>query len=146
MRKWIAEGRKLWGKNSVTPMAQYNMRIRDLESTLVEILKYSTKTFTEPDKVKKNNKPASALICVAAYDNIIKAMQSHRIFERFGFDLPKRSKGGKNIKLLRTYKEWYYDGESSNWMEVEGEQTLCNFEPTNELIALIENHLDLTSN
>ena len=58
-----------------------------MENIFIEILKYSSKIFSEPDAEKKDK--ANSMICVAACYNIILAMKDRHIFERFGFDLPK---------------------------------------------------------
>lgn len=73
-----------------------------MEKILIEILKYSSKIFTEPDLEKKDK--ANSIICVAAYYNIIEAMKDRHIFDRFGFDLPKRAKPMKKIQFVTAVK------------------------------------------
>lgn len=58
---------------------------------MIEIIKYSTRVFTEPDPNSKKKMKASHKIYMAAMYNIISAMKGHRLFDRFGFDLPKTS-------------------------------------------------------
>lgn len=140
MTEWVREGRKLWGANHISKAAQLNQRVRDLEDCLVEILKYSSKIFTEPDLDKKRN--GSALICLAAYDNIISAMKKHRIFDRFGFNLPEAAKPEKKLNFIRQYKEWFYDAAFSDWVEIEGELVLSGYIPTPMLSSILESQID----
>jgi hypothetical protein len=60
-------------------------------------------------KLQRKRRKARPIICAVAYDNIIAAMKKHRIFYRFGFDLPKQRKAAKVITMLQNYKEWFYD-------------------------------------
>jgi len=53
MTEWVKQGRKLWGNASVSKVAQYNTPVKDLEDCLVEILKYYSRIFTEPTRIKR---------------------------------------------------------------------------------------------
>jgi len=52
--------------------AQYKRRVEDRERDLIEIVKYGSKIFTEPDVNKKANSKGESHIYTAALDNIFK--------------------------------------------------------------------------
>ena len=112
-----------------------------MEKILIEILKYSSKIFTEPDLEKKDK--ANSIICVAAYFNIIEAMKDRHIFDRFGFDLPKRDKPVKKVQFVTAAKEWFYSSANTDWVEIEGELTLTGYTPPPLLSSMLENNIDL---
>ena len=74
------------------PAGQKIESVYNLESALIEIIKYGSKIFTEPDLKKKGNLKTPPKIYARALDNILVAMKGKRIFERFGFNLPKQQK------------------------------------------------------
>lgn len=122
-------------------VAQNIRRVEDTERDLVEIIKYGTKIFTDPTMKKKAK--ASPYVYVSAFDNIIAAMNGHRIFDRFGFNLPKVQKlpGGKRTRLTE-YKELVYDPHLFDWMDSETEKLLSGYVPTRELVAIFESNID----
>ncbi|WNH11259.1 hypothetical protein [Thalassobellus suaedae] len=93
--------------------------MKDLETGLIEIIKYGSKIFTEPDLKKRSKETQTAQIYVITLNTILMPMNSKRIFDRFGFNLPKQ-KQIKQIpaKLLSNYNEWEYDIVSSDWVNV----------------------------
>jgi hypothetical protein len=76
-------------------------------------------------------------------DNIYAAMQGLRIFERFGFSLPKGSKREKMpFKVIEEARPWDYDFGSHDWLNAEHESTLTAYIPSFELETLLENNMD----
>jgi len=73
--------------------------VYNLENALIEIIKYGSKIFTEPDLKKKGNLKTPPKIYDRALDNILVAMKGKRIFERFGFNLPEKHKSILTNKL-----------------------------------------------
>lgn len=143
MTEWRKQWQKEWGKKFVTQSAQCNIKVKDLENCLIEIIKYSSKIFTEPDVVDKSKKQ-SPLICVAAYDNIICAMKKHHIFGHFGFDLPKADKVIKGkTSTLTQYQELKFDSKQFDWVNVDSDEILSGFLPTPELSYLLENNFNM---
>ena len=61
-----------------------------------------------------------------------------RIFDRFGFNLPKKPQKKFQVKKLDLFKEWEYDTKSSDWLEPEGALTLINYPSSDKLITLLE--------
>jgi hypothetical protein len=68
---------------------QYKERVWNKEKALIEIVKYISEVFTEPDVHNKTKRQYSRTLYAAALDNILCAMKGLRVFDRFGFDLPK---------------------------------------------------------
>ena len=66
-----------------------------------------------------------------ALDNIYVAMKGKRIFERFGFNLPKNSHNEKRkeSQLLQDYLKWEYHPESNDWLSKDHESPLSNYSP-----------------
>src|SRR5690606_16667125 len=81
--------------------------ITDVEKKLIEIIKYNTKVFTEPDMKKvRYEKSRTAQVYVKALNNILLAMKGKRIFDRFGFDLPKEDENHYTTdKVLVSFNE-----------------------------------------
>ena len=142
---FIAEWLKIWTSKYTTRAAQDKKPISNFETALIEIVKYGSKIFTEPDLKKKGRGKCDPNIYVAALDNIFNAMQGLRIFERFGFNLPKGTKH-KNSKsaIAKEYYEWIYDLRYSDWLNSENELTLTGYEPEPKLLNLLEKNIDIT--
>jgi len=139
--EWRKRGLEKWGKETVKQAAQCNKRVKDIEKNLVEILKYSSKIFTEPDDDKQ--KKVDPVICVAAYYNIIEVMKGRRIFDRFGFNLPERVKPIQESQVVDSIQEWCYSMKYTDWIQIEGEQVLTGYSPPDELMNILENKIDL---
>ncbi len=90
-RQWaakaiIGEWLACWTPKVAIQGAQHSRPVKDRKKNLVEIIKYSTKIFTEPDTQRKNSKKGKPTISDLAMDNIYKATKGLRIFDRFGFN------------------------------------------------------------
>lgn len=138
---------QLWGKakvyNYVSDKAQKITPINDKEKTLIEVIKYGTKIFTEPDVNNKIKGSGNRDIYVAALDNIFAAMKGIRIFERFGFNSPKADDSeSSNAKVVKIYDEWKFNMKHFDWLNSENEQKLTSYIPLPQLIELIENRID----
>lgn len=146
--KWMAEViKKEWlarsKKGYTAHWCQKLIPVTNLETGLVEIIKYGSKVFTEPDLKKKAKQTDTAHIYLKALDTIITAMKGKRIFDRFGFNVPK----GINAKfipakLLTDYQEWEYDTKSSDWIDVCSREVLTNYKIPSHLQAILENNIN----
>lgn len=127
--------------------AQKSRKVEILERDLIETIKYGSKIFTEPDVNKKaKSKGCSELrnIYAAALDNIFNAMQGLTIFDRFGFNLPKRATEKETqTTVIADFKEWMYDSKTFDWHNVNTGETLTKYHPMFNLLALLELHIDL---
>lgn len=142
VNEWQKRSRKGWTNHrcqNITPVFN-NL------SALIEVVKYGSKIFTEPDVNKKAACKGSEKIYVAALNNIFNAMKGLRIFERFGFDLPKNSE--REIVpacIVQDYCEWIFLPEYFDWVNVENGHNLTDFHPEASLIRLLENNIDTYS-
>lgn len=122
--------------------AQFSRKVESTERDLIEIVKYGSKIFTEPDLKKKSKQKTSPYIYVSALDNILSAMKKHRIFERFGFDLPESPKKDKMSEQLNKYEEWVFDPQQSDWVNSTSNEPLTNYTLPPELRTLLANNIN----
>jgi plasmid rolling circle replication initiator protein Rep len=138
-REWLM----LWKDNWAYKGAQKISKVGSTEKALIEIVKYGSKIFTEPDVRKKTETKDQSKIYVAALDNIFTAMKGVRIFERFGFDLPKDAQPNQSkATVIKEYYEWVYDANYFDWLNTENELTLSGYDPEAKLLDLLENRID----
>ncbi|MBK7039685.1 MAG: protein rep [Bacteroidetes bacterium] len=145
INEWV----KLWkdtnGTKWTTRAAQNMRKVQNIERDLIECVKYGTKIFTEPDINKKSKQSNNPTIYVSAFDNIIAAMKGHRLFDRFGFNLPKNSNANAvNFQSLNDYDEWVFDSAHSNWINADTEEALSEYKLPIELNLLLSNNLNLS--
>lgn len=139
----IAEWLKRWGPKWTVKIAQHSRKVENTERDLIEIIKYGSKIFTEPDVNNKMKGRGNPKIYVSALDNIFKSMRGLRIFERFGFNLPKASKPSiENSKVVQEYDEWIFRATHFDWVNTENEKCLSDYKPVSELIHLLNNNID----
>lgn len=122
--------------------AQDMRPVRNLESDLIETIKYGAKIFTEPDLDKKVQSDADPTIYAAALYNIYDGMRGLRLFERFGFNLPKTDTLSTPARVITEYEEWYFAPQYHDWLQVDSEQMLSNYTLPAELEELLRNHID----
>ncbi len=131
-------------KDYASPKGQDKQRIHNRETALIEVVKYGSKIFTEPDvNNKSKQKKGDRDIYAAALDNIFYALKGRRIFDRFGFDLPKEtySKEGRSM-LINEYQEWTFDLKQADWINTSSECALSDFQPITELLNLLQYHIN----
>lgn len=87
--KLISEWLRICTPKFALRKAQDMRPVRDLESGLIEVIKYGAKIFTEPDLDKKMQGNINPTIYAAALYNIFDGMKGLRLFDRFRFNLPK---------------------------------------------------------
>jgi len=111
------------------PGAQKITPVYNLETALIETIKYGSKIFTEPDLNKKSYLKTPPKIYARALDNILVAMKGKRIFERFGFNLPEQPQQSSSTKLVVNFENWTFPKDSSDWVNVETGEALTGFLP-----------------
>lgn len=143
----IAEWLKTWTSDFTYKGAQKARKVENTERDLIETIKYGSKIFTEPDADRRSGKrikhTANAKIYAAALDNILRAMQHHRVIERFGFNLPGKNKVLEPAQLLRHYDEWKFNPRISDWENTETDEVLSGYYPTEELLQMLEYRVDM---
>ena len=138
--EWI----NYWGDVKICePEAQNNKLIANVSWQLRETIKYGTKFLSREKKNWKTGEIMKPLICVAAIDNIFSAMKQHRLFDRFGFDLPKPEKQetGK-FSSLTEFREWNYTYENFDWVDEENGERISRFAPAPKLIIDLETNIN----
>ncbi len=139
-KEWLA----LWGKKHTSPKAQHSRPVKDLEKDLIEIIKYGSKIFTEPDMKRKAKDKIHPKIYAAALDNIFVAMKGLRLFDRFGFNLDKVESTQKaSSQLLVDYEELVYDPSITDWVNVDSGTLQTGFVPKAELSYLLNHNIDV---
>lgn len=123
-----------------SPKAQHKRKVIDTENDLIEIIKYGTKIFTEPDINTKLGLKGDQKIYAAALDKIFIAMKGIRIFERFGFNLSEKNNEAQPDFLdLSNLKHWLFDPSKADWIDIESDGKLSNYEPSPHLSFLLNN-------
>lgn len=146
--KWMAEViKKEWLQRSKKGYAvhwcQKIIPITNLETGLIEIIKYGSKIFTEPDLKNKSKQTGTAHIYLKALDTILTAMKGERILDRFGFNAPRRLKQKhKPAKLLSSYNEWEYDIDTSDWINSITGEVLTDYKIPSHLQAILSENID----
>jgi hypothetical protein len=140
--EWMREGRKRWGKQAINQAGQYCEPIRknELDGKMRDAIKYTTKIFTKIDP-KQKGKKGERKIYIDALDNILAAMSRRRIFDRFGFNLPKQENEKFLPRKLKYFKEWEYLPDCSDWHEKEGVLTLTGYVAEENLKELLTNSI-----
>jgi hypothetical protein len=120
--------------------AQKPIKIRENENEicLVEVIKYGCKIITRPKKDGVVMYDLPAKIYISALHNILRAMKGLRLFERFGFNLPKTQKE-TTIKELYEYDILVYDSKIGDWIDTESELRLSDYILPPELKEILDN-------
>ncbi|MEQ3664745.1 protein rep [Olleya sp.] len=119
-------------------------KVYDVEKSLIEIIKYGTKIFTEPDLKKRAKETTTAQIYINALNTILVTMKGKRIFDRFGFNAPKETVyKNTSAKLLSSYNEWQFNAKSNDWENTATGELLSGYKLPSNLQALLENNINL---
>lgn len=142
VKEWL----KKWSKGWSSRYAQHVRPVGDLEADLIETVKYGSKIFTDPEGKRKLTDSADNSIYAAAHYNIFAAMKGLRIFERFGFNLPKETQIKPiGARVVSGHTEWIYLPQYMDWQNAENELVLAAYTPKPELLRLLENNINLES-
>ena len=137
----IDEWLKIWTRKYTFLGAQDLRRVGDREKILIEIIKYGSKIFTEPDLNKKMKAKEKHDIYAAALNNIFASMKGLRIFERFGFDLPILERNSK-CYIIKNFDKWEFDNKIFDWINFETGEILTQYTPSSNLISLLEGNIN----
>jgi len=146
--KWMAEvivdeWLKRSKPNYTLKWCQNIQKVTDLERGLIEIIKYGSKIFTEPDLKNRAKETETSYIYLKALDKILTAMKGKRIFDRFGFNLLSESEKIKPIaKLLTDYKEVEFEIKACDWINTSTGEELCSYKIPSQLSAILANNLN----
>ncbi len=147
-KEWIAQWRPIPHKNNTrykytNPGAQKITPVYNLETALIETIKYGSKIFTEPDLNKKRQLKTPPKIYARALDNILVAMKGKRIFERFGFNLPEQPQQMNSTKVVVDFENWTFPKDSSDWVNDETGEALTGFLPPLSLSYLLNECINI---
>ncbi len=137
LNEWIKRSKR----GRVNRAAQKLIKVTNNLTILIELIKYGSKIFTEPDINKKTKVKGREKLYTAALNNIFDSMKGFRIFERFGFNLPANSQKPAGASVIQNFTEWNYEIKCYHWISSEGEK-LCDYLPVTELIDLLTNRVD----
>lgn len=139
----ITEWLKLWTGGRTNRKAQFYRPVRSTKADLMETIKYGSKIFTEPDLNKKAQGDGERVIYAAALYNIFEAMHRERIFDRFGFNVPKVIEQKQEMQFLKgEIDTWEYDREHKDWVNLETGTLFSGYIPPEELMNLLINSID----
>jgi hypothetical protein len=94
-------------------------------------------------QIRRRKSKKGPAIIAAALDNIYGAMKGLRLINRFGFNLPKGSGNNEKIsQLVEEYQIWEYHTESMDWVCDEMESSLASYNPSAELLYILQNSID----
>lgn len=140
-KEWLQRAKKDW----TFPKAQHIVKVTNKEKCLVEIVKYGSKIFTEPDRKKNAAKGTTHKIYLLALYTIVSAMQGKRLFDRFGFGNTKAGIAKSCEKRqVSDYLEYSFDVKAADWLDTETSEPLTEFEPNALLNYMLENCIDVT--
>ncbi len=143
-KEWMLQ----WNKTAIihsSPKAQHIRKVENLERDLIETIKYGSKIFTEADLKKKGKKPLQPMVYAYALDNILCAMKGKRIFDRFGFNLPKTNKKSIPQKLITNFDEFTFSSTSSDWINKKTGECLTGYLQPIELSYLLNECINTDS-
>lgn len=140
LKEWL----KTWTKKFTYWKAQDMEKVYNNEKALIEIIKYGSKVFTEPDVNNKSRyKKSDRTLYVAALHNIFNHLKGKRLFDRFGFDLPPQERQKNNgITVIEDPQIWSYDMGVTDWIDLENGELLSKYVPTHELDVLLNDHIN----
>lgn len=137
LKQWRPKDKSVYRYKFTSPKAQHIETVYNLETALIETIKYGTKIFTEPDLKKKSKQKITPKIYARALDNILVAMKGKRIFERFGFNLPKQPEKESITKVVFDFEDWIFPSDASDWINTKTGESLTGYLPTMELYNLL---------
>ncbi|MGS2726531.1 protein rep [Psychroserpens sp. BH13MA-6] len=144
------EWKKEWNKNSymASDRAQDVRIIENVESGLMEVIKYSVKMLSEPDPNNKRKRKRGDLKGLSIYakglHTIYKAIDNHQIFKSFGFTLPKQAYKTDTTQVISNYHVWRYRIEDMDWVDTSTGNYLTDYELDKSLDYLLKTSIDKT--
>jgi hypothetical protein len=133
-------------KVSVDRKGQHYRRLnKDRQRDLIEIVKYGSKIFTEPDiaeRMRLGLPKKPSFIYVRALYNILLAMDGLDVFNTFGIKLPKRKKPRKMVTKATDVIDWNYDLAAPDWINEELGLRLAKYKVPEELEALLQSRVN----
>jgi hypothetical protein len=138
IKEWVS----IMPKKLVNIKGQEKQKINKYDGGLVKCMLYLVKIFPEPDIMKMINEGDSQHYYVAALHNILSVMSRHRIFNRFGFQLPKVGRKRKKYTIIEFNKKYLFDSKSHDWINTNTKKPLASFKIKKELEEIFRRKID----
>ena len=138
----ITEWLKQWTPKFAGRQAQDIRPITDLTIKLKELIKYSTKVFTDPTVEKYKHRKGNTKFFAKAFYNVLISMKGHRIFERFGFNNPSPKEAPTGAKAVVDFDLLTYDLKQHDWVNNQTGEALTNYAAPEELLDVFLNRVD----
>ncbi len=134
---------KLWTRKWTYHGAQNISKVFNNTTALIEVVKYGSKIFTDPELRKKQQSKGNTKIYAAALNVIFTSMKGIRIFDRFGFNVSTCTNYvSPGAFVVHDFKEWDFDIMLFNWVDNNGNK-LIDYQPEAKLLDILENKIDL---
>jgi plasmid rolling circle replication initiator protein Rep len=139
---FVNEWLNLWTKKHAERWSQHKEKVFNNEKILIEVIKYGSKIFTEPDLKKKEAGVNTPTIYLKALHNILDAMDGKRLFDRFGFNLPERNKT-TSIRNVTDYDVLEFDSFFNDWININKKELVTGYNMPADLQFLLDNYINL---
>jgi len=146
------EWKNEWNKYSylASENAQDIRIIENIESGLIEVIKYGAKMLSEPDPNKKRKRQKGNLNGLSIYANglhtIYKAFDNHQLFKSFGFSLPNQELKTTSTQLIFNYDVWKYRINDMDWVNTSTGKYLTDYELDANLDYILKTSIDKVLN
>lgn len=138
-REWLAQ----WPRKYAQHWCQKIIPVYDIKLNLIEVIKYGSKIFTEPEMKKKaKGQKGNPKIYARALYNILKAMNNRRLFDRFGFNVSTATIEPTGAKVITDFQEMIYIPKLHDWINKGTMERLTNFAPPADILDLLRNRVD----
>lgn len=147
IKEWLERPRRKKRKVDTvwtTIDAQHIRDASDIEKTLIETIKYATKVSSKMDVMEKNQRHSKRYLFVRALYNILEAFDGLRIFEHFGFKVPKQQITISVSKVISDFQNYQYDLRKTDWVEEVTDMTLTDYVPDEWLMNMLRGHINRT--
>lgn len=134
-----AEWLTIWGIELTDIGGQDLTKIEDVEHHLVEVIKYGSKIFTDPE-MKKGILSKKHKVYAKALYTILKAFDGINLLNTCGFRLPKESVIKTPQKTIaRSKSKLVYLPKVGDWVNLETGSMLTRYTPTSKHQLMMEN-------
>lgn len=124
VKDWLEK----WPSHVANRAAQDIQKTGNLETVLIEIVKYSSKIFVQPDMNTKGDSKIPRMVYAAALDHIFACLRKYRLFDRFGFNLPAEEKAKTESRInLEHCEKWLFHPALSDWYNEETGEVMSGF-------------------
>ncbi len=93
-------------------------------------------------KKKVKGQKGNPKIYARALYNILKAMDNHRLFDRFGFNVPTSTNEPTGAKVIADFQEMIYIPKLHDWINKQTMERLTDYAPPADIMELLDNRVD----